>query len=598
MPLSLMTRLFFHSMVITILFAVMVLVRKLCKRQLTMQAQYNLWFLFLFVLFLPFIPRTFLLPDFMDNILKNLGKSLRADSQSAWSSASELIGGRAGESSLLQDFAVSSSGMAPAYFSRVFIDLWIAGMIFMTGLTIRSSLKIARIKKASLPLQNQQLQALFSSCLKEAGVKRNIPVYSSMYISSPMAAGLFFPCILIPVSMISELTEKEIRFIFLHELLHYKNKDLFTGKFMALAQIVYWFHPIVWIALSEMQNDREMACDSAVLSLIEPESYLDYGHTLINFAERLSQFSYSATGIGGSKKEIKKRILNIAGFCGETRRLRQKSKLIFAFISILVIGFTPSLSAGAYSDETYEFSSEHTQTLDPGSCFEGYDGSFVLYEINADQFYIYNQKNCSTRFSPDSTYKIYSALAALEEGVITEKSSVLTWDHTLQPFAEWNQDQTLKSAMTHSVNWYFQTLDQQTGADKLQKYFHSIHYGNEDFSGGLSRYWMESSLKISPLEQVALLTGLCKETLPFQKEHMKEVKNSLLLSSSNGSSLYGKTGTGKVDGKNTNGWFIGFVESKTETYVFAANLQGDDDAKGSAAFEITKDILRDKNIYK
>lgn len=598
MHLSLVTRLISNSLVITVLFGVILLIRKLCKRQLTMRAQYNLWFLFLLVMYLPFIPRSYFLPDFMGIILKKLGETLGSNRQAALISAYDTMGGKVGEINLLQDFSVSTSCMAPAYLPIIIIGLWFAGMILMTGFTIHSGLKILWITKASLPLQNQELQALFSSCLKETGIKKEIPVYSSMYITSPLAAGFFFPCILIPVSMISELSQKEIRFIFLHELLHYKNKDLLTGKFMALAQIIYWFHPVVWFALSEMQNDREMACDSAVLSLIEPESYLDYGHTLINFAERLSQFSYSAAGIGGSKKEIKKRIKNIAGFCQETRRLKRKSKILFTIICLFVIGFTSSLSAGACTEEDYEFSEKHEEDLDVGSCFSGYKGSFVLYEMNADQFHIYNKIGSTTRISPDSTYKIYSALAALEEGVITEKSTILAWDNTPQPFAEWNQDQTLKSAMNHSVNWYFQTLDKQTGASKLQQYFHSIDYGNEDLSGGLSRYWMESSLKISPVEQVKLLTRLCKETLPFQKEHIKTVKDSLLLSTSNGSSLYGKTGTGNVEGNDTNGWFIGFVESESETYIFATNLQGESGAKGSVAYQITMDILKDNNIYK
>ena len=56
-------------------------------------------------------------------------------------------------------------------------------------------------------------------------------------------------------------------------------------------------------------------------------------------------------------------------------------------------------------------------------------------------------------------------------------------------------------------------------------------------------------------------------------------------------SLYGKTGTGRVDGKDVNGWFIGYVETRGQVYCFAANIQGSDGAAGSRAAEITEDIL-------
>ena len=62
------------------------------------------------------------------------------------------------------------------------------------------------------------------------------------------------------------------------------------------------------------------------------------------------------------------------------------------------------------------------------------------------------------RISPDSTYKIYDALFALEEGIITPDNSFVAWDGQENPFAAWNTDQTLSSAMASSVNWYFQTM--------------------------------------------------------------------------------------------------------------------------------------------
>ena len=132
------------------------------------------------------------------------------------------------------------------------------------------------------------------------------------------------------------------------------------------------------------------------------------------------------------------------------------------------------------------------------------------------------------RTSPDSTYKIYDALFALEEGVITPADSSMAWDGTAYPFAAWNKDQDLDTAMRASVNWYFEKIDRQLGSPVIRDYLQRIGYGNEtipaDITAGSSPYWLQSSLKISPVEQVQLLAalydnrpGFAPETGPVRK---------------------------------------------------------------------------------
>lgn len=69
--------------------------------------------------------------------------------------------------------------------------------------------------------------------------------------------------------------------------------------------------------------------------------------------------------------------------------------------------------------------------------------------------------------------------------------------------------------MENSVNWYFQSIDSRLGAGRVQDYLHKISYGNQDSSAGLSSYWLEASLKISPMEQTALLIKLYRNDFGF-----------------------------------------------------------------------------------
>ena len=127
-----------------------------------------------------------------------------------------------------------------------------------------------------------------------------------------------------------------------------------------------------------------------------------------------------------------------------------------------------------------------------------------------NRYLISNEDDARTRVSPNSTYKIYSALMALDAGIITGTDSAMDWNGEAYPFESWNRDQNLNSAMTNSVNWYFMNLDHRRGWDSTRQVLTSLSYGNMDFSGGPSCFWLESSLKISPLEQVKLLAGIIR----------------------------------------------------------------------------------------
>lgn len=151
--------------------------------------------------------------------------------------------------------------------------------------------------------------------------------------------------------------------------------------------------------------------------------------------------------------------------------------------------------------------------------------------------------------------------------------------------------------MHASVNWYFQAIDRQLGETAVDRYIKKIKYGNENTTGGLSTYWMESSLTISPIEQVELLTKLFQHPFDFAAEHIRAVKDSILLSSSVHGNVYGKTGTGRINGKDINGWFVGAIETSDNTCFFATNIRASHNAAGSRAREITMSILSDMGIW-
>lgn len=576
-------------------FAVIMLIRKVFQRRLSAKWQYNLWFLLLLALTLPFIANHLF-------HLKNNFITYVVNQYKGITPAIVTIGDQVTENqNWMQDFAISVNRSSSLEFlNSILLGAWIAGMFVLTALAICAWLKIKSIRSTTSNIKNKQVLYLFASCQQSLNIRRNLIVGESALVRTPMTFGLFKTYVVLPVNFAEWLSIKEIEYIFLHELNHCKYKDIIINYLLVIYQILYWFSPFVWIAFREMRLDREIACDAAVLSSLDKYCYTEYGNTIINFIDRASKpiNFVLASQLNGSREQIKRRIKRIATFTPDSKLLKLNSIAIFMLVAVIIASQIPFVSAmGAVNNNFYNFKSNKTVYEDLGKYFGGYKGSFVLYDMQSEQYNIYNKSKSELRVSPDSTYKIYIALFALESDIITGDNSAIKWDGIKYPYDAWNTDQNLFTAMKKSVNWYFQELDRRINGRDIQAFLEQIGYGNGNLSGGPGEYWLESSLKISPVEQVRLLRDLYTNQFGFKEKNIQIVKNAIKLETRDGAILSGKTGTGTVHNKNTNGWFIGFVEVKGNIYFFATNIQSKDNSNGSKAAEITLSILRDKGIY-
>ena len=569
------------------------------RNNLSSRMQYNLWLLLLGLLAVPFIP--FRLVSF-PQIFSWLSSVRNSSASHADVNANNVMDTvLPGTTNWINDFALSVNKDTPSVTGYILLGIWIMGMLAMMMLVIKSFFRLRTLKKSALPLQNPEVRRLYNRCLNEMKITRNIPVYSTIFLKSPIIVGFLKPCIYLPIHLISDYHEADMRYMLLHELQHYRHKDAIANYLMNFAGVLYWFNPFVWFALREMRNDREVACDTSVLKMLEEDDYEDYGNTLINFIEKVSISPFPfASSLSGNMKQMMRRIINIASYEKPTFCKKLKGMTVFILTTVLILGLTPFISTYAADENHYQWksSSENISYVDFSKYFRKYEGSFVLYDLGNDTWSIYDIKHATLRVAPDSTYKIYDALFGLEEGVITPEDSFIAWNGEKYPFEAWNADQTLQSAMTSSVNWYFQAIDKQLASTDIYNYIQQIGYGNENVSGNLSTYWLESSLKISPVEQVKLLTKLQNNSLGFSSENINAVKDAICLSSSDAGTFYGKTGTGRVDGQDVNGWFIGYIETADNTCFFATNIGADSDATGGNATEITMSILSDMNIWK
>lgn len=568
-------------------------IKAVFRKQLTAKWHYRIWLLLLIALTIPFLPgRLFQfskwIPGFDGPLHRDIGVSVaRARVQEA------------GNANMLQDFTISVNRETPELLQAMTVAIWIAGLLVFALIIMRAWLNIRRMKNAFRPVANEEVLDLLEQCKQQLHITRKLLVLESPHVQSPMLVGVLKPCLVLPSRCTDWLSKDEIRYILLHELNHLKTKDNLTNYGIVALQAVYWFNPLIWMALKQMRLDCEIACDYAVLQSLDERFHGDYGHAILRFAGRATHsapFSLASPFVG-PKSLIKHRIETIVRFRSDSRRQNIKSIAVVALAALMVVSQLPVASAMNRDDSRYYFTGERTEHEDLGAYFSDYEGTFVLYDMNADQYRIYNESQSTRRVSPDSTYKIYSALFGLESGAISAERSTIEWNGQMYPHDVWNKDHNLFTAMKSSVNWYFQAMEDRMDRGELQGYLERIGYGNADLSGKSEPFWQESSLVISPVEQVQLLKALYTNQFGFEDKHIETVKQAIQLEERGDARLFGKTGTGTVNHKNTNGWFVGYVENEGNTYFFATNIKHEDQASGSTAAEISLRILRDKGIY-
>lgn len=565
--------------------------RRLLFRRLDGKTRHRLWFLPLALLFSPFLPAKILCaPQFFLRLFFGPGHAGGSLSAARAAASPETYGGAAG---WMSDFGTAVSQKSPSVLGLALFAAWTLGMAASAASLLLAARRLRSLRRSSLPLRHPALRELYRECREKMGVSKDLPVRSSEFLRSPVLAGLFFPCIYLPARLVSDFNAADMRYMLLHELSHYRRKDLLTGAVANFAGMLYWFNPLARHMLREMRADAEIACDAGVLEVLDAGSYEAYGNALLDFAESVSRAPAPfCAGISGSMEQMRERILHIAHYRKPSFQTKMRGAFICAAAAALLSGFLPVLMIRAEESGRYDFHASGTKTARPGlaGLFGSYEGCFVLHDAKNDAWQIYNEAQAVTRRAPLSTYKIYGALLGLNKGIISPSRSVIAWDGQRRRYDEWNKDLTLADAMRTSATWYFQSLDRQAGLPAVQDFIREIGYGSQDAGDDVSSYWADT-LTISPVEQVELLEKFYSNAFDFPQENIDAVKRSIYACPLEGGALYGKTGTAETNGKNTSGWFVGYLEKDGNAYFFASYIQNEDHATGSAAKDLAVSAL-------
>ena len=323
------------SLMGSIIAALIIVVKAIFRQKFRAKWHYLIWFILIIRLMVPYFPESnFSIYNLLKPASYDVGTYINRDSNPENIDAvPDNI--RSSYNMSSHDDGIENKSAENLYIYDILSIVWIIGVLIFLIWTISVYMRFTKSAKANIMLEDQQNNEILNDCKKYMGIDANIPVIFSDNVMTPSITGIFKPRILIPYGLLDKLSANDIKYVFIHELSHYRRMDILINWLILVLQAINWFNPVIWYAFHKMRQDLEIACDEYVLDHIRGNEWKKYGETIIKLAQMAGNRGLIPGTAGiASKSEIKRRIIMISMF-------KNKSVLwsILAIILALVIGY-------------------------------------------------------------------------------------------------------------------------------------------------------------------------------------------------------------------------------------------------------------------
>ena len=143
--------------------------------------------------------------------------------------------------------------------------IWLAGILIIGGILLVRYVRQIKLLRNSTPAEGDMV-TLLTSAAERMKVRRLPRIMFLDKVSTPVLVGVFRPVILLPPGISDSCSPAEMSAMLMHELAHIKRWDMAGVWLNQLAKVLFFFHPVVWLAGHEIRKERELACDELVIS--------------------------------------------------------------------------------------------------------------------------------------------------------------------------------------------------------------------------------------------------------------------------------------------------------------------------------------------
>jgi len=187
------------------------------------------------------------------------------------------------------------------------------------------------------------------------GIARDVKIWLSELVTSPVTIGYLKPIILIPVAAINNLTPHQLEAVILHELSHIYRYDYFLNLILSFIKTVLYFNPFVKFLVKSVEKEREHSCDEMVLQFQYKPG--EYASALLRLEQNKHRQMVMAAA--GKNHDLLHRIESILGMRNKGwNPARQLSIAFLTMLGIALLNFFVSVNKQEPKQGFYTLSNE------------------------------------------------------------------------------------------------------------------------------------------------------------------------------------------------------------------------------------------------
>ncbi|GAB4092013.1 M56 family metallopeptidase [Flaviaesturariibacter terrae] len=185
------------------------------------------------------------------------------------------------------------------------------------------------------------------------GIRKNVRVYLSSLVTSPVTVGYLKPVILVPIAALNSLSPAQVEAVLLHELSHIRRYDYLVNLFVTALNVALYYNPFVRLFIRALEAERENCCDELVLQF----EYDKVGYASALLELEKTNHRSAALAMGATKgNNLLHRIERIVGIQRKPRLNIQHLMgafaalmLLFALNSLVIASRQPASGFAYYS---------------------------------------------------------------------------------------------------------------------------------------------------------------------------------------------------------------------------------------------------------
>ena len=232
---------------------------------------------------------------------------------------------------------------------------WLLGLVLMSGRLAGGLLYASRLRRVGTQALGAEWQQRLASLARRAGVRRPVALLESARVAGPVVLGHLRPVILLPLGAVAGLSPALLEALLAHELAHIVRRDYLLNLGLAVAEVLFFYHPAVWFMANCLRAERENCCDDQAAALCGGDS-LRVARALAALAEleaaaaATPRLALAAAGTGG-RGGLLARVRRLA--LGRPQAPTMSERLLAGFLTLLgLLGLSTGVVLAARPAQT------------------------------------------------------------------------------------------------------------------------------------------------------------------------------------------------------------------------------------------------------